>query len=94
MAPGACVASAGLSDRGPPSTEREATMCEPKEKKPCLRPNCGRPAHSRGLCRYCYKAADTLIKQGRTTWERLEKRGRISHNKVFDFGPAKRCLMG
>ena len=43
----------------------------------CLNPNCGRKPVCRGLCHPCYVAAHHLVKTGQTTWEKLEKTGRV-----------------
>lgn len=41
----------------------------------CLTPTCTRKAVSRGLCQKCYFSAYLKIKQGRYTWEQIEKAG-------------------
>ena len=38
--------------------------------------NCDRQAEGRGLCRSCLSLASKLIKENKTTWEDLEKRGK------------------
>lgn len=48
------------------------------KKSKCLKPNCGRESKSRGLCLKDYKAAAKLIKAGETTWEKLEKAGKVA----------------
>lgn len=45
----------------------------------CLNPNCQRTARSRGLCDLCYQMANTLVRQGKTSWEVLEAKGRAKH---------------
>jgi len=45
-------------------------------KPDCMRPGCDRVADSRGLCRPDYIRAAKLVRDGRTTWEDLEARGR------------------
>jgi hypothetical protein len=49
-----------------------------KPKPKCLFPPCKRPAHTRGLCMQDYTTAATLVKQGKTTWGKLEKQGRAA----------------
>lgn len=44
--------------------------------KLCLKPNCGKVATSRGLCPSCYRVARMLVKEHKTTWEKLEQTGR------------------
>ena len=48
-----------------------------KEKdERCLIKNCPRGGHTvRGLCNSCYNKAWILVKQGKTTWEKLEEQG-------------------
>ena len=43
----------------------------------CLNPNCERPAKSRGLCAACYVRANEVVKEGLTTWKKLEAAGKI-----------------
>jgi len=46
----------------------------------CLYPNCQSKqplGRARGLCNTHYQAAYLLVKKGRTTWEDLEKRGKV-----------------
>jgi len=50
-------------------------MNDMKEKKVCIRPNCGKPAMTRHLCPTCYQTASNLVRRGLTTWEKLEKKG-------------------
>ncbi len=47
------------------------------EKAKCLRTDCERPSASRGLCLSCYHSAQRLVKEGRTTWDTLEKAGKV-----------------
>lgn len=44
----------------------------------CLTPECGKPGRTRGLCSRCYTVARRLVKDGRTTWDALEAKGRVS----------------
>ncbi len=46
------------------------------EEVKCLREGCGRPAICRGLCASCYTTALRMVKNGKTTWEALEKAGK------------------
>lgn len=48
----------------------------PKQKKKCLRPDCKSKMSCRGLCRVDYNLAYQLVRQGKTTWEKLEKAGK------------------
>lgn len=43
----------------------------------CMMPGCLENASCRGLCMKCYSMANRLVQQGRTTWEQLEKNGKI-----------------
>ena len=54
----------------------------------CLVPNCNNQAHSRGLCSAHYSQATYLIKQKKTTWEKL-----IKENKALSrSGSSKKDL--
>ncbi len=44
-------------------------------KKPCITPNCVKPAEWKGLCRSCYGTARHLIDKEETTWEELHVMG-------------------
>jgi|694.fasta_scaffold00471_7 hypothetical protein len=46
-------------------------------KPKCLVPGCKNKAFSRGLCRFDYMSAWALVKAGDTTWEELEKAGKV-----------------
>lgn len=48
----------------------------------CRRPSCKRDAVCRGLCRSCYQAAFTLVTSGVTTWEHLERRGKVDEPRA------------
>jgi hypothetical protein len=43
----------------------------------CLRPECDKPAYSRGLCASCYNTCAHLVRMKETTWAKLEKSGRV-----------------
>ncbi len=47
-------------------------------KSLCLAPSCSHKVTTRGLCAAHYAFAYRLVKEGKTTWEKLEKRGRIT----------------
>ena len=47
-----------------------------KDKKYCLRPDCGKWAVSRGLCYEDYKMAFRIVMEGKKTWEQLESEGK------------------
>ncbi len=42
-------------------------------KRKCLTPECTNFASVRGLCLSCYPIAARLVKEGKTTWLKLEK---------------------
>ncbi len=45
----------------------------------CRVPHCDRDSVSRGLCRSCYQGAYVLVNIEKvTTWEDLEKRGKVA----------------
>lgn len=46
-------------------------------KSKCLNPKCDSPPKVRGLCQSCYSQAATLVRQKRTTWEKLIAAGKI-----------------
>lgn len=49
----------------------------PRKPEKCLNPNCGgSPVMGRGLCNACYHCARRLVRQGHTTWSKLEAEGR------------------
>lgn len=43
----------------------------------CLRPGCKREAECRGLCRSDYQTAYQLVADGVTTWEQLQRNGKV-----------------
>lgn len=45
-------------------------------KVKCIRPGCGKPEFSRGLCSACYSNAALLVRKGQTSWEQLVNSGR------------------
>lgn len=56
----------------------------------CLRPGCGRPIRSRGLCEVDYKTASKLVRDGKTTWAKLERSGKalpLSRGKTNHYSP-------
>ena len=48
-----------------------------KPKPPCLYPTCERESKARGLCHSHYQTALRLVKEGLSTWDRLEELGRL-----------------
>jgi len=48
-----------------------------KNKPTCLYPDCNKVSDARGLCKNHYVTAYTLVQKGKTTWETLEKNGKI-----------------
>ena len=47
----------------------------------CLNPNCIREARARGLCAPCHVLALRLVSSGSTSWDDLERRGRVAPPK-------------
>ena len=59
---------------------RETTVvCTSKPR--CLRAGCKRAAEIRGLCRSDYQTAYVLVATGVTTWEQLERKGRVDERR-------------
>ncbi len=56
-----------------------------KTEPSCVFPPCERGVHARGLCKSCYQAAAKLVRDGKTTWEKLETSGKC---KPADRKPA------
>ena len=49
----------------------------------CINPRCKKNAQlSRGLCMNCKSAAGSLVRLGFTSWEKLEKAGKILPKKL------------
>lgn len=46
-------------------------------KPVCLRPECERAVRTRGLCHVCYQSASKLVRVKTTSWEKLEKSGKV-----------------
>ena len=53
-----------------------------KAKETCLIPGCTREAGSHGQCKSCQNATRNLIKRGKTTWEKMEKKGYAKPLKI------------
>lgn len=53
----------------------------PVKPKSCLRPKCKAPAHTRGLCKSDYAMALRLVNTRKTTWAKLEKKGKATSPK-------------
>ena len=51
------------------------------EVNACIRPGCSKAQHLRGLCISCYNAIAKAVSRGLTTWDALEKSGRINKTK-------------
>lgn len=45
-------------------------------REPCLFPRCKRSERARGLCMCHYNVASRLVKARKTTWRKLERRGK------------------
>jgi len=43
----------------------------------CLYPACKSEAITRGLCRTCYNVAQRLVREGQTTFDKLQKEGKM-----------------
>ena len=43
---------------------------------PCIIKDCGRPHNARGLCNSHFATSAMKVKNGITTWEKLEKEGK------------------
>ena len=48
----------------------------------CLNPECKIEARVRGLCDSCYNAAGRLVREEKTSWEKLEKAGKVRPHKT------------
>ncbi len=76
-----------------PAPEAQADQAAPKaeiakaESKPiCLTPGCLREAKIRGVCPRCAVGARKAIKDGKTTWAKLEELGLAIPPKKSAFG--------
>jgi hypothetical protein len=56
---------------------RERTVVVPFRRPRCKVPHCERDSECRGLCRSCYQSAYLLVSAGVTSWDELEKRGKV-----------------
>lgn len=43
----------------------------------CMFPNCSNTEYARGLCAACYSSARRLVLTNRTSWEKLERDGKV-----------------
>lgn len=59
------------------SEEEDTTNGDNTKKKrlPCIVNKDHGESRKRGLCNFCFKLADELVTQGKTTWEELESAG-------------------
>ena len=57
------------------SKPRTAKQVDPNAPK-CLVPGCEKPQKTRGLCVTCYAVARDLVKEGKTTWDKLVESNR------------------
>lgn len=48
-----------------------------KKKEKCLNIECVALAQNRGVCLACYLCATRLVRQNKTTWEKLEAAGKV-----------------
>jgi hypothetical protein len=51
------------------------------KKQECINPTCGRMPIHRGLCVSCYQTALRLVKEEKTTWQKLEDSGKCEKVK-------------
>ena len=58
---------------------RKKRIYESKRTEKCLYDKCQSKEHSRGLCCKHYNRVMVFIKKGLTTWEELEKKGKVRH---------------
>jgi hypothetical protein len=58
----------------------------PRTQATCIIEDCGKPAHARGLCVACYQEARRKIAAGKTTSDKLIKRGLILPRYQSPFG--------
>lgn len=47
----------------------------------CITDDCSRPVRIRGVCECCRQAMQKLVNAGKTTWDKLEKQGKIAPKK-------------
>ena len=49
----------------------------------CIVPDCRRASYCRGICHSHYNSATKLIERKQTTWDKLEKSGKVepTHNR-------------
>ena len=79
------AAPEGAAEVAEPTAPAEAE----KAKAICATPGCGREAKIRALCGRCCTAARKAVKDGKTTWEQLEKLGLAKPAKAGAFGHEK-----
>lgn len=58
-------------------TDPEKLKAALPERPACLVPTCDREARSRGLCINDYNKACRLVREGKTSWEKLERQGKV-----------------
>lgn len=56
----------------------------------CIRPRCRRPSYCRGLCRSDYATAAGQVRNGVTTWAKLEEAGKALKARRRGAKPTKR----
>jgi len=54
----------------------QASKKQARVRKDCIRPGCERHAVCRGLCVTDYNICDDLVREKKTTWEKLEQAGK------------------
>lgn len=47
----------------------------------CLNPHCARTVRARGLCDICYQTAYMHVRLGKTSWDALQKAGKLLPKK-------------
>jgi hypothetical protein len=70
-------------EHAPSTTPFMNTTTEPTTPSPIKCLHCDKPVYGRGLCAKAYHIARQLIKDGKLTWEDLERRGKALPPKQY-----------
>jgi len=65
-----------------------------RDEQGCMRPGCTSPSYCRGLCHGCYQAASVLVRQGKTTWDKLVQAGKAEPPRYPKRGATQWFLEG
>jgi len=69
-----------------------------KQDRPeiCITPGCDGKFHAKGICKQCYEVAVRLVRDGRTSWQKLEKEGKviIGVRKIYKLSPRQKYFLG